>query len=345
MTKRDQGAQTHHYVPKFLLRNFCTDQDKEQVSVFAKSDCRTFQTSIDNIMAERRFNDFLVDEEFYASYEPAITSLEDIILPRYKRVLDYRRLHHTSEEKAELGLLVAFQLIRTRSQRNWFLQMEKHLAEKAESMGARPEDIKDFHPFTDGSLTIQHNQFIKNTLPRYARIIADKNFVLLAAPEGQAFYLGDNPVALHNSTPSPSPLYGNVGIGMPGIEIYLPLSSDLLLAAWCPSIAEKSRSSISEFNRLLATFMLSPAAWNHHDAEKKSMLDQARTQHLEVINRIDAIESGTPVLLTNENMDFHNSMTLSFARQFVVCRDGDFDIARRWMKENPGHTGSTIKFS
>ena len=344
MAKQTQGAQTHHYVPKFVLRNFCPDPDKGQVNVFAKDDSRNFPTSIDNIMAERRFNDFLVDEEFYATFEPAISNLESAVLPRYQRVLDERQLCHTAEEKAELGLLVAFQFLRTRSHRNWLLQMEKHLVEKAESMGARPEDIEGYSPPTKGSLTIQHNQFMKGALLQYAHIIASKDFALLAAPEDRTFYLGDNPVALHNSIPSPSPLYGNIGIGLPGIEIYLPLSSDLLLAAWCPSIAGKHRESVAELDRVLATITLSPTAWNHNDPEQKAMLEKARGQRVEAKDRIDAIENGTPIPLTDENMDFHNSMTLAFARKFIVCRNGNFDLARRWMQDNPGHTGSIIKF-
>ena len=73
------------------------------------------------------------------------------------------------------------------------------------------------------------------------------------------------------------------------------------------------------------------------------MLEKARGQRVEAKDRIDAIENGTPIPLTDENMDFHNSMTLAFARQFIVCRNSDFDLARRWMQDNPGHTGSTIK--
>ncbi|MBZ0130229.1 MAG: DUF4238 domain-containing protein [Rhodobacteraceae bacterium] len=344
MGKKAQGAQTHHYVPKFVLRNFCAYPEKEQVNVFAKDDSRNFPTSIDNIMAERRFNDFLVDEEFYATYEPAISDLESAVLPRYQRVLDERQLCHTADEKAELGLLIAFQFLRTRSQRNWFLQMERHLAEMAERMGARPEDIEGYSPLTEGGLTIQHNEFMKDALPQFANIIASKDFALLAAPEDRTFYLGDNPVALHNSIPSPSPLYGNIGIGLPGIEIYLPLSYDLLLAAWCPSIASNHRESVAELDRMLATIMLSPVAWNHNDPAQKAMLEKARGQRAEAKNRIDAIENGKPIPLIDENMDFHNSMALAFARHFVVCRDSDFELARRWMNDNPGHTGNMIKF-
>jgi len=43
----------------------------------------------------------------------------------------------------------------------------------------------------------------------------------------RSFYLGDNPVLALNNTRDFGP-YGNIGLAVPGIEIYLPLTSDLL---------------------------------------------------------------------------------------------------------------------
>ena len=52
------AAQNQHYVPQFILRQFLSNQKKEQVTVFDKKTGKIFITGIRNIMAERRFNNF-----------------------------------------------------------------------------------------------------------------------------------------------------------------------------------------------------------------------------------------------------------------------------------------------
>jgi len=74
------GAQNQHYVPKFILRQFLADNEKEQVSVYDKQEDRVFVTSIKNVMAERRFNDFNF-EEFIVSFENIASSIEAMFLP------------------------------------------------------------------------------------------------------------------------------------------------------------------------------------------------------------------------------------------------------------------------
>ncbi|HEV7658663.1 MAG TPA: DUF4238 domain-containing protein [Allosphingosinicella sp.] len=54
------AAADQHYVPKFILRQFLADEKNERVNVYDKHEGQTFVTSIKNVMAERRFNDFCV---------------------------------------------------------------------------------------------------------------------------------------------------------------------------------------------------------------------------------------------------------------------------------------------
>ncbi|MGO9422797.1 DUF4238 domain-containing protein [Roseiarcus sp.] len=50
------AAETHHYVPRFVLRQFLSNVPKEHVSVYDKREDKQFVTSIKTIMSERRFN-------------------------------------------------------------------------------------------------------------------------------------------------------------------------------------------------------------------------------------------------------------------------------------------------
>jgi hypothetical protein len=69
-------AQNQHYVPKFILRQFLTDETKEHVYVYDKHEDKIFVTAIMNIMAESRFHDFSV-EQWTASFEPAASRISE----------------------------------------------------------------------------------------------------------------------------------------------------------------------------------------------------------------------------------------------------------------------------
>ncbi len=64
-------------------------------------------------------------------------------------------------------------------------------------------------------------------------------------PTIRAFYVGDNPVARHNRFDFAP--YGKLGFALKGIQVYLPLSSELTLCAYCPSIISEG----IEENRIL----------------------------------------------------------------------------------------------
>ena len=108
------AAENQHYVPKFILRQFLSNKKREQVSVFDKHTEKTFVTSIKNMMAERRFNDFTFDDEWIASFEPIACAAEDQVLPSYRKVLKDRLLDNSPEQKADLAMMLAFQLLRSK---------------------------------------------------------------------------------------------------------------------------------------------------------------------------------------------------------------------------------------
>lgn len=64
-----------------------------------------------------------------------------------------------------------------------------------------------------------------------------KDLVLFRGDGSTLFWIGDSPVALHNTINPGDRLRSTLGLGVQGIEIYLPISKDLVLAHMCPSIA------------------------------------------------------------------------------------------------------------
>jgi hypothetical protein len=338
------AAQNQHYVPKFILRNFLSNPKKEQVHVFSKRSGKGFSTSIKNIMAERRFHEFAVDENYLASFEESVCRVEDMLLPAYRSVIEKRRLDGTPEQKAHLAMLIAFQLLRTRSQRDQLVDMEHQLAEHLEQHGGSIEDIEGYKPLTDDALREQHIRFMRNAVGEFAQVVAAKDFLLLEAPKNRRFYLSDNPVTIHNSRPSDG-FYGNMGLACEGIEIYMPLTSDLQLCAWCPSLLLDMRERNAESNRQLAAAILSPAIGVTNPALLAEQLQQLREYRENIEDTLNRVTEGIPLSASCENMDFQNALQVGQARDHLICQKADFDLAKRLNAEYPASNGRHFSVS
>lgn len=339
------AAQNQHYVPKFILRNFLSNRKKEQVDVYSKSSGRGFTTSIKNIMAERRFHEFNISSDYLVSFEESVCRIEDMLLPAYRSVVENRRFDGTPEQKFQLSMLVAFQFLRTRSQRDQFLDMERQLTEQLEQRGISLADIEGYEPLTDDALREQHIRFMRDSAEQFGQIISAKDFLLLEAPKGRSFYLSDNPVTIHNSQ-SVDGFYGNMGVACKGVEIYMPLTSDLQLCAWCPSLLKGMREEFLQSKRNLATVILSPAMARATDPNLlKEQLDQLREYRASMDDRLRRAEEGIPLLATTENMDFQNALQVAQAREHLVCKKADFDLAKRFSAENQCSVGRSVSFS
>ena len=342
-SKNKDGAQNQHYVPKFILRNFLSNEEKEQVTVFDKETGRSFTPNISGIMAERRFNEFVIDDLWLASFEPAICQIEDEVLPVYRRVVEDRRLQKTEEERALLAYLIAFQMVRTRAQRDHFTQMDNMIREKWSGIPEIDEELAEMDD--PATLKLRHADFIKSSLAEFTGLIAIKDFLLMEAPAHRSFYLGDNPVAMFNHEPA-HPFWGNIGLAIRGIEIYLPLTSDLMLCAWCPSIIEKHRSEsnkkLGEYRSALLGKLLQGETTKDAVREANERVSALAKPITDLIANVD---NGTPMPLGDGEMDFHNSLQMRFSVRHVICRRGDFALAERFMTDNPGHSGAQIKAS
>jgi hypothetical protein len=149
------AAQNQHYVPKFILRQFLADEAKEQVQVYDKHEDKVFSTSIKNVMAERRFNEFQFDDDWMVDFEPVAGAAEDQVLPAYRSVIQSRRLDGSPEQKAALSFLIAFQFLRTRAHRNLWQAIEDETVQFIEADGGQMQDVQgweDWQPQTEDGL-------------------------------------------------------------------------------------------------------------------------------------------------------------------------------------------------
>lgn len=345
--KKEQAAQNQHYVPKFILRKFMSNRDKEQVTVFQKTTGRQFSTSISNIMAERRFHEFRIDEEYYASFEEAVCRVEDAVIPAYEILLKDFRITFDQNQTALLGIFIAFQMLRTRAYRDGMDSIIEQLRDHVEKLGIPADSLPQLAKQDEDEAKQSHIKFLADHIGDFAKIIADKDFCLLQSPENRCFYLSDNPVTLHNDDPNDG-LYGNIGLSVKGIQIYVPLSSRIMLAAWCPSILEEMREKFTASKASRARMVsLKTLGMHKLSIERQHLFDKEMSGVDNIISETDnflsSIEDGRPVMLTDKNMDHYNSIQVAHARDFVICQRGDFDLARRIVREH-GATGGGWNF-
>lgn len=330
-------AQHQHYVPKLLLRGFLSKDPKraakEQVHVLDLNEQRSFPTSIDNIMGERRFNDFWVDEDILATIEPWTSQIEAQLAPIVERIRVEKTLERTPEEIGNLASLVAFQFVRTKGMRLMPERLDQQMRRHVKRMGFDPAKVDGLMNLDEEGLKTEHVRHQVQNLGKYAEIIAEKEFFLMSAPEGRSFYIGDHPVVLHND--EPRTLHrGHLGIGAAYIQIYLPLSSDILLCAYDKAVlGQMMKTSAGSFNKEVASYALGKLRAGEITAEQMKSALELRHDLDPVTAMIGRIRAGQSIAIGPEQVQCYNSMQAFFAHRFVIDPDDNFSVATEMIEE------------
>lgn len=243
-------AENQHYVPQFLLRNFSSPEKKgkeKQICVFDKHTDKTFPTNIKNIASERGFYDFYIGEED-CSLEPSLSDLEGHTRQAITKIIENQNLGALSEEdKYWIALFVGVQFLRVKKQREMMKNLSKEMANRIREMGFDPQEIEDAQEMDDDEVKMMTlRSFVKNS-PDIADLILKKIWILFKFPEQNPLYISDHPVTMHNDE-NFGP-YGNIGFGVPMIQIYLPISNNLALGFWCPAMENKFRENIAKIEK------------------------------------------------------------------------------------------------
>ncbi len=151
---------------------------------------------------------------------------------------------------------------------------------------------------------------------RWLPLIQEKTWVLLRSSNSSGLLISDSPLTLHNSREFGP--YGNIGLGVPGIEIHLPLSSKLDLWMICPSL-------FAEFERgFKLAHSLRASGWSAAE------IDAA-------ISRVDRIRSGAPWDMTDDNVTHINHLQVVYSARFVYSEHGDFSLVERMLRDNASY--------
>lgn len=147
--------------------------------------------------------------------------------------------------------------------------------------------------------------------------LLSKDWYLCESPPNHPFYVSDNPVVLQNSNDFGP--YGNLGLAVCGIEIYLPLSSTLMLAMYCPSIREQKIRQKQQIEFLLA---------------RAPQQLPAHIRPFEVLEHVRRFTDYNLMPLRPENVTRYNALQIEYAEQYVFCEQHEFYLAKQMLADD-----------
>ncbi len=196
------------------------------------------------------------------------------------------------------------------------------------------KQVSGWSPPTEDKLKLFHLKFVKENIGKVAEIIAQKDMMLARAVANRCFYIGDNPVSRYNMQDHGR--YGNLGISQKGVEIYLPLSSDLMLCALCPSIATGIYHRITSHRSVVKQRIQAMAVKGLITFSEMSKQIQKFDDELANADEMHkCLTKGSPLSSGVSNMDFYNSLQMQWAKRYVIDKNSNFKLARRHNKEFP----------
>ncbi len=294
----------------------------------------------EKVATERRFNDVVVDGDVVGSFEPALSRVEAEAAAPLAKLLAERNLGALKPAEKELiSFFLAAQLLRSRNIREVHRKLNADIAEKIRRLRGDPQRVRGYRPFADDEdLKLFHLHVLEKGVPKISRLLlATKCWILCETDARKPFWISDNPVARHNEQDFGP--YDNLALAMPGLEIYVPLSSTLLLGLWCPTRRAKFVDPVKDRDRTIESFA---ATWRR-SRHYRPAIDDVILRHCfgaelrEPRRLVRAIEEGTPLDSTPENIVFYNWLQLRWAERQVYSCDGNFGLANEILAKDPGY--------
>ena len=312
-------AKIQHYVPKFLLRNFGLGK-KDHVWVYDKQTGRSFQTNAKNVASENRFYDFEFDGKTY-SLESGLSGIESNAKPIIERILHEDSVSALgARDRAMLASFLAIQFIRTKAFRMQWVELPRILRRKVESMGGAVAPGSQAEALiqepTENQIKIDTTRMILDAPQTYGPHFLEKAWFLAKTTNSHPFIISDNPVSLQNHIDLGP--YGNLGLAVRGIEIYLPLSSTRALAMWCPSLA----TQIVEAAETIRQLPKSVLASHIKDPEGILAMDSA-------------IRAGSTLMYEPRHVMNFNSLQVGRDERYLFSAKNDFSLADRMIEDHP----------
>jgi hypothetical protein len=318
----------NHYVPSFILDNFATNG---KLSIFDKHTGRQFKLPPYRAMGEKDFNNVRVGSTVL-SFESKFTYIENLAAPIIADIIQRKSLASLDPmDEATLHTFVIVQLLRSKRRRL------DHTLVTSEIKKRWPE--VDLNPLKDKVADEEFEKFFAlnfslSKLDELVAPLAAKHSYLLIKDCKNEVYISDTPVVMHNAKQYGP--YGNIGIAVPHIEIYFPLSYDLVLAYLCPltikTTEEAHASADQSINLIFGRKFLSPQGLSVAD---RLAIEQSRAEVKRAKSYYAMIRNERAAPMNSDALLFLNSLQTLSSFRYLACRTDDFAFATRALSERP----------
>jgi hypothetical protein len=223
-----------HYVPQFLLRNFALGKkQKAKLWVLDKKHASIFQGSVRDIGHENLFYEYS-GEAGAVEFESVLEKLDSKAAEIIAGITSSTRIPRAGETFIWLSYFVVAQLLRTPSVRKDIDNFRDVIVSKFGKDIVYKGDTKPISQYGPEDSKIASIQALKD-VPKLARHLQEKDWLLCEAPDSYPFIIGDTPVSKHNMIERRG--RGNLGLKSRGIEIHLPICPRLSIHAMCPLLS------------------------------------------------------------------------------------------------------------
>ena len=295
-------SKKHHYVPQSVLRGFSFDQKQRQLYVFDKIRMMSFTSSVYNAGCENQFNTVEIEGQT-VSFERLFQTNDDQLARLLNKIRNDRSLARlTPEDRFALSEVVAAQMIRTKLVRTTLRSIAEQLSKTLREAGIDPGEVDGFSIPTDQEIRRAALASFLD-LQEIVDSLQKKRPILIHSCESDFFWISDHPVVLYNSFP-----YGERGLNSPGIEIYFPVSCDLVLGFFCPSIELKIQQLLT---------------------------DQLSVEFKKYEEIYRGLQEGYSVSLGAGTGHFLNELQVRSSSRFLYSSNDDFQKAREIVQDEP----------
>jgi Protein of unknown function (DUF4238) len=294
-------SRKHHYVPQSILRNFkIANETKSRVWIFDKSNDKIYPNHVSNIGCENHFNTFTDDDNQKINFESIYNDNDGLLANITTNIIENNSLEKLSDlDKKQLSEIVSIQMIRTKMYRSSIASIHNQMADWLNDMGFDPQNVANFSIPSDNDI---RKISCKNTfnVDKIAQLLTKKVLLLLKCNYDEPFWISDNPVVKQNNLP-----YGDLSLDSFGIQIYFPISKNLSLAYFCPTIIKRFK----------------------HDATHNSKSPYCKI--------LDNISNQTPVDFGPGTAVMLNALQVAYSLRFLYSSNDEFSFAKEILQKKP----------
>jgi hypothetical protein len=319
-------AEVQHYVPRVILKNFVFKN--RHVYVFDKLHSNEFSTEIKNIMSESNFYN-KPDQNDKNTPELHLSILESKVSKPIQQLIEKENLTCLSEDdKSWIAAFMLAQLSRTKGNRTMINQIHDDLLSSILSQINEDIELPKLSPEDIQSLSLENMLTHLN----FIDMLLQYDWCLIRTTNENPFLIGDDPVV--RDWEETNSFYGGGGLTSKGLQLFLPLSSNLILEIMCPTVRSKYKDDLEKTKQLLNILNPTILLGNISEIRRNSLIKD-RDKVISLLKSLENLLTETIAMVAPlELVKRLNAMQVRNAERFIVSKNNNFNLAKEMIEKD-----------